>query len=240
MEPQWETLSPDLRIAVSLEHRFGTDAFLLSDFSLAKRRDRVVDLGAGCGIIPFLIYKMYCPKIIYGLEIQPSAFSLFSASVEASGLEEKVIPVLGDLREKVLSPDAFDLVTCNPPYQRASHGIHSPNGERSAARHELLATIEDVCKAAGRLLKTGGRLCICQRPERLCDAIEAMRKAGMEPKRLRFAAKEPGKAPWLFLLEGKKGASPFLRVEPTLYLYQGEEYTLELLQIYRKEQRDEG
>ena len=240
MEPQWENLSPDLRIAVSLEHRFGTDAFLLSDFASAKRKDQVADLGTGCGIIPLLLYKMYHPKIIYGLEIQSAAVSLFSASVKACGLEGRVIPVLGDLREKALFPDTFDLVTCNPPYQKASHGIISPKTERSAARHELLATLKDVCFSAKRLLKTGGRLCICQRPERLCDAMEAMRQAGIEPKRLRFVAKEPGKAPWLFLLVGKKGVAPFLRVEPALYLYEGEALSPALLQIYRKEHRDEG
>ena len=44
--------------------------------------------------------------------------------------------------------------------------------------------------------------------ERLTDYLCAMRAAKIEPKRLRFAARREGKAPWLFLLEGKRGRNP--------------------------------
>ena len=46
----------------------------------------------------------------------------------------------------------------------------------------------------------------------------SMREGGIEPKRLRFVAQRPGKAPWLFLLEGKKGRKPGLIVENELYI----------------------
>ena len=45
-----------------------------------------------------------------------------------------------------------------------------------------------------------------------------MKKSGIEPKRLRFVSKNPESAPWLFLLEGKKGSKPFMQVEPQLYI----------------------
>ena len=87
------------------------------------------------------------------------------------------------------------------------------------ARHETACTIEDICQKAARLLKFGGRLCFCQRPERLCDVLCAMRSAGIEPKRLQMVSKNSQTAPWLFLVEGKKGAKPFLQVEPAFLLY---------------------
>ena len=93
--------------------------------------------------------------------------------------------------------------------------------------------MEDVCKTAARLLKFGGRLCICQRPERLADAVCAMRAYKIEPKRLRFAAKNPETPPWLFLLEGKLGAKPFLQVEPPLSAMNPDgSFTNEMLKIY--------
>ena len=92
--------------------------------------------------------------------------------------------------------------------------------------------MEDVCNAAARLLKYGGRLCLCQRPERLADVISAMRAADIEPKRLRFVAKTPSSAPWLFLLEGKKGSKPFMQVEPVLSVYDGDEFSAEMSRIY--------
>ncbi len=76
---------------------------------------------------------------------------------------------------------------------------------------------------------------MCQRPERLCDVLEAMRQNGIEPKRLRFVHQRPDTAPWLFLAEGKKGAKPFLQVEKP-FLIEGEGgFSRELLDLYGKE-----
>ena len=68
--------------------------------------------------------------------------------------------------------------------------------------------------AASRLLKNGGRFCICHRPERLADLLSGLRACSLEPKRLRLLLAAPGDAvPWLVLCEAKKGAGPGLQME---------------------------
>lgn len=79
---------------------------------------------------------------------------------------------------------------------------------------------------------SGGRLCVCNRPERLSDVIFAMKSNNIEPKRIRFVSKNPDEAPWLFLIEGKKGSKPFMKVEPQLYIRSGEGFSEELQKIY--------
>ena len=97
-----------------------------------------------------------------------------------------------------------------------------------------MCSIEDVCKAAAKLLQFGGRLCVCQRPERLLDVLEAMRQEKIEPKRVRFVQKRGDTAPWLFLAEGRKGAKRFLKVEPPLLIQdENGEFSPELKKIYR-------
>lgn len=229
-----EKLSDTLSICVTPDHKFGTDAFLLADFARARCRDKIVDLGTGCGIIPLILYKKFSPNIIYGLDIQPKAIRQFQHTVSFCHLEGKVIPLEGDLKEvKGLLPfDTFDIVTCNPPYKIADTGILSERNSHQIARHEILCTIFDVCRTASKLLKTGGKLCLCQRPERLADVITAMRENNIEPKRLRMVAKNEKTAPWLFLMEGKKGSAPYMDVDPTLTVMEGEGFTQEMLKIY--------
>ena len=67
-----EKLSDDLSICVTKDHRFGTDAFLLSDFAHVRRKDLACDLGTGCGIIPLLWFRnrSEAPKKAYGVDIQ--------------------------------------------------------------------------------------------------------------------------------------------------------------------------
>ena len=54
-EFSFELLDNNIEICVSKEHKFGTDAFLLADFAKPRHKDKVCDLGTGCGIIPMLI-----------------------------------------------------------------------------------------------------------------------------------------------------------------------------------------
>lgn len=94
--------------------------------------------------------------------------------------------------------------------------------------------MEQVCGAASRMLRFGGRFCLCYRPERLSQLLCALTQASLEPKRLRMVQKDPQSPPWLVLCEGKKGAKPFLQVLPPLFIRGQEEggFSKELIRIY--------
>ena len=231
----FEKLGESCEICVTKEHTFGTDAFLLADFAKARHKDIVCDLGTGCGIIAVLMRLRYEPKQVYGVDIQPQAIEQFELTVSRSGLKE-TYPLLMDL--KALTNDAplgrCDLVTCNPPYKAAKAGIESELSAHKIARHEILCNISDVCAAGNKLLKYGGRLCLCYRPERLAVVMCAMRDNDIEPKYLRFVSKSPSDAPWLFLIEGRKGGGSFMQVLPQLYIRGSGGISPELAQIYGK------
>lgn len=234
MEYQMEALGRGVVACVTRNHRFGTDAFLLAAYAQASPRDVACDLGTGCGIIPLLWLKEKPPREVWAVDIQKQAISQLEAALEYIGPKGCIKPLCADLRELDLPAAYFDLVTCNPPYKVLGAGLLSELESERIARHEVLCTIVEVCQAAARLLRVGGRLCLCQRPERLLDTLEAMRQAGVEPKQVRFVQKRGDTAPWLFLVRGKRGARPGLRVEKPL-LIQGEGrdgFSRELLDIY--------
>ena len=214
-----EDISESLRLIVSDRHTFGTDALLLASFSAPRPGDRMCDFGAGCGIIPFCWLSEGATHV-HAVELQEDACEMLRRSVALNGLEDRFTLVCADLREPpaVLQPNSFDLITMNPPYTPLGSGLLSADEAARVARHETNLTPEELCASAAKLLKFGGRFCLCQRPERLTDYLCAMRNAKIEPKRLRFAAVREGKAPWLFLLEGKRGRRPGLTVEPELRL----------------------
>ena len=172
----FEALGDRIKLCVSPEHKFGTDAFLLSDFAAPRRKDRACDLGTGCGIVALAWYRTEetRPRQSYGVDIQPQAIDQLTITVRENDLEGQVVPVLADLTDRSALPEgqSFDVVTCNPPYKIEGRGILSETGSDQIARHETACTIDDVCRAAAWLLRFGGRCCICQRPERLPDVME--------------------------------------------------------------------
>ncbi len=212
----FEELGKGFKVCVSQEHRFGTDAFLLADFAKPRHKDKVCDYCTGCGIIAMIMQRNFQPAKIYALEIQQKAYEQLRLSAKESGALN-VEAVLGDLKEW-RSPEALDLITCNPPYKISGTGAKNDSDAVSIARHEMMCTIQDVCAAAAKNLRFGGRLCVCNRPERLSDVIMAMRENGIEPKRLRTVHKNPETAPWLILVEGRRGGNNFIQIEKPLYV----------------------
>ncbi len=231
----YERLSDDIRIAVSPEHTFGTDAVILSHFAQIKPRDNALDMGTGCGIIPFLWLRNNKINKVSCLDIQQDAYDQVCRSISENALEGRLTAYHCDLREinSVFDAEQFSLVTMNPPYKPVGTGIESLDESARIARHEVCCNIEDAVKAAVYLLKYSGRFCMCHRPERLVDTLEIMRKYKLEPKRLRFVQDREGEQPFLFLIQGQKGAKPFLRVEPQLIIKkENGRFTDEMIEIY--------
>ncbi len=214
-----EYIDGSLQLIVSDSHTFGTDALLLAAFSAPKRKNKVCDFGTGCGIIPFYWLREGVESV-HAVEIQSLACDQLKRSIEINQLKERFFLYHSDLRELKgkLPEGTFDLITMNPPYTAEGHGIKSRSDADKIARHETNLELTDVFVSASKLLKFGGRMCICLRPERLTEAMMGMREAKLEPKRLRFVSQRDGKAPWLFLLEGKKGRNPGLTVEKELHI----------------------
>ena len=86
------------------------------------------------------------------------------------------------------------------------------------ARHDLECTLDDVCRAAASLLRFGGRFCMCLPPERLCDAVELMRKCSLSRNASDSPNTRRATSPTLCLCEGRRGGKPSLAVLPDIVL----------------------
>lgn len=230
-----EDLGEGVGVVVSKQHTFGTDAMLLASFANPKRNDIACDFGSGCGIIPFLWLRDGKCKEITAIEIQENGCNQMLRSSELNETD-KITILNRDLKEiDDLKAGSFDLVTMNPPYKIENGGIKNDEEYATIARHETFCNMNDIAKSAARLLRFGGKLCICHRPERVFDAMFAMRENGIEPKTLRFVSKKGDTQPWLVLIEGKRGAKNGLKVEKNLVAYNDDgTLTDEMLSITEK------
>lgn len=225
-----------IKMYVSEDHRFGTDAFLLAYNAGIRSTSVVCDLCTGCGIIPLIFCKNAKPQLIYAVDIQEEAVALLQKTVDENGLQNLVQPITADLRslsQNVIAYESVDIVTANPPYMTGGSGFTKESEAQAIARHELMCSIDDVCAAAAKLLKYGGYLKMCHRPERLSDVINAMRSHNIEPKSITFVFNSINDRPWLFLVSGKKGAAPGMIVEKPMILRNDDKsYTEEYSKIY--------
>lgn len=214
---------------------FGIDAVLLSDFANVRKKEKVVDLGTGTGIIPLLIYAKYSPIEIVGIEIIEEVADMARRSVALNNLDEKIKIYNMDIKNcfDYIGINKYDVVVSNPPYKKADTGLINPKDKKAISRHEILINLEELIYSASRLLKGGGRFYMIHRPERLNEIILLLNKYKLVPKRLRFIHSHTSKSPRMVLVESSKSGGEFLKIEPPLFVYNDDgSYTDEILKIY--------
>ena len=138
---------------------FGVDAVFLSDFARVKPGETVLDMGTGNGIFPILLSAKTKGKKFTGLEIQAETAEMARRSVLYNHLEDRVEIVTGDIKEAadIFKPAFFDVITTNPPYMLAEHGLRNTDDAKAAARHEVLCSLDDILRESMRLLQDKGR-----------------------------------------------------------------------------------
>lgn len=185
---------------------FSTDALLLGHFTEVRKRDRILDMCAGNGVIPLLLSDKG-NNVITGVEIQPQLVNMAVRSVQYNHLEDRITMVEMDINALIqaYSPAQFDLITCNPPYFKANQTNQHQLEAHKIARHEIYCTLDDCLRVSNHLLKEGGRVVMVHRAERMLDLFESMRHYRIEPKRLHMIFSKPGKAAQTIVVEGRKG-----------------------------------
>ncbi|RJR14949.1 MAG: tRNA1(Val) (adenine(37)-N6)-methyltransferase [Nitrospiraceae bacterium] len=218
-------------------YRFSIDAVLLENYISAKRLHKGVELGAGSGIISILLAsRLKGPKII-AVEVQGPLAERARRNVSLNNLDDRIEIVANDMRalKKMFPANTFDFVFSNPPFRKPKTGRLSIYEERAVARHEIEITLPDLIKTASYLLKHSGRFYLIYHPFRLAELVELLRKARLEPKRMRFVHSKEGDEAKMVLIEAVKGSGTWLKIDPPLYLYEkGNEYTLEMKAILNR------
>ena len=195
----------------------GEDSLALASFATLRPGWPVCDLGCGGGTLLLLLARRESSLSLTGIERLPGPAETARRNLAQNGLSGRI--VTGDLRDRSLLPnEGFSLAVSNPPYFPVGTGRDTASPTRQLARQEAACTLEEVCRAAARLLKTGGRFCLCLPPRRLAEALALLEGAGISPKRLQLVQHRPGRAPFLVLLEGRRGGRPGLEVLSTRML----------------------
>ena len=197
-------------------YRFSIDAVFLSEFVTIKPGDVVVDLGTGCGVIPLILLLTKPVGYAFGLEIQKELAHQAARNAVINGFKDKMAVILGDIKHPSISKKSADVVICNPPYRKVKSGRINPDMQRAIAKHELMASVDDILHAARNMLRKKGRLAMIYPAERLVGLVARMRRFTLEPKRIQINYPDLKSRAKLALVEASLGARPGLEILPPL------------------------
>ncbi len=202
-------------------YRFSSDAIILSRFA-PKTSGLIADFCAGSGIVGIHYFALLkeCGFVnentqIDEFELQETLADMCRRSIEYNSLEKHIKcynTALQDIGNEF--NNKYSLILCNPPYKKVNSGEKNLQDHISVCRHEICITLEEITKIASKKLKNGGKLCICQKSERLTDLLVALRNSGLEPSEIQFVTAGENGKPYLVLVEATKGKRPQLKILP--------------------------
>ncbi len=223
-------------------YRFSVDAVLVAHFVEVREKERILDLGTGCGIIMLILLYRLAAKIgeIVGIEVQQNLADLAKKNLQVNDFQNCCRIVEGDIKNlaSLVKPESFDTVVCNPPFYGHGSGRRSANLEARLARHQILANLDDFLLASSLAVKNKGSVYCIYPAEQIGTFITLLNKYRLVVKKLRFIYSYPQAQhnARLVLIECRKNGGSGTQVLAPLYIYQNKngDFTEEMQSFYQK------
>lgn len=221
-------------------YRFSVDALLAAHYKIPKKGARVLDLGAGSGIISLILSYRFKDRGIQvvGLERQVELAAMAQKSISENGYTDMCSLEQGDLRNiaDIFEPESFDQIVSNPPFFPLGRGRTSTNEQAYQARHHVAGGLGDFLSATSRVLKNKGHAIFIYPADHLAEFIHYARKNRLEPKRMQaiYNYPEGENEARLFVIDCQKNGGLGMKVERPFYIYAEKNgaYSSKMLSLY--------
>lgn len=153
------------------------DSVFLAAAVHTKDRQKVLDVGCGAGSVGLCILSKKQNIYLIGIDIQRDVVDLARQNSLLNQCVDKSKFIHNSIKtEKEIDNYCFDHVVMNPPYLEAGTHSPSPNSIKATSHGEDASTLEDWIKYAHKKLKSGARLTLIHRADRLDDVIHTLVK----------------------------------------------------------------
>lgn len=228
----------DLRLIQNAEgYCFTSDSVLLSNSVKAKKTDKILDVGAGSGIISILLAGKMGYGAVTALEIQQCMASLARRNVEMNGLSDKINVVNTALQEfvKNVPAECFDVIVSNPPYKKPTAGEMDKNETRAISKYELRLSLDELIENVRRLLKFKGKFYMVHRADRMAECIYKLKKNSLEPKVMTLVYPKAMKTPDVVIYECVKCGAEGVKINSLIVYDENGDLTKDAKKMYSKD-----
>ena len=209
-------------------YSFGIDSILLADFAKMKRNKKLLDIGAGNGILSMMANSLYNLSEVFAVEIQGQKAKILEKNLSLNSIENIKI-INKDLNDIDFPINSLDYIITNPPYYKYEGNIANKDEEFLISRQEIYLTLDHIFAFANKTLKDKGKLFMIHKPERM---VEIFNKSGnIKPKIVQFVSSTFDTKPQFILIEFVKNAKDGIKIEDPIIIYKDGSYTDQVKKI---------
>ncbi len=210
---------------------YNSDSVFLYDFiSSFHPKGKVLDVGAGCGVVGLLVARDN-PKVALEAVEKQEAF-IFYAQTNA-----RVNNIAYKLHEgNFLDLDEnkkYDYIISNPPFYHDG-ASRSEDEMLFNARYNINLPLKDFFKKVSRLLKPQSHFIFCYDAAQFGLICAELDKVKLKVVDVRFVHPKIDKKASLVMLHVRNGSKALMKVWPPLVSFEGKEFSQEVQNIYKK------
>ncbi len=135
--------------------KVGTDGVLLGAWVQPENACRILDVGAGSGLIALILAQHSTAQVV-GVEFDALAAEQALENVQRSPWSDRIRIVHADFR--TFKDEPFDLIVSNPPFFK--NALQAPSQMRNHARHDVTLSYKELIVKAESMLSPVGRLAV--------------------------------------------------------------------------------
>lgn len=210
---------------------YNSDSIFLYDFiSSFKPKGRVLDVGAGCGVVGLLVARDNEKVELESVEKQDIfvEYAAINARVNKIGYKIYKKDFL-EFEEEV----KYDYIISNPPFYHEG-ATKSQNEMLFHARYNVNLPLDKFFKKISRLLKPNSHFIFCYDASQFGVVCAELEKVKMRAVDVRFIHPKIDKTASLVMVHARNGSRSLMKIHEPLIVFEGEELSQSVQNIYKK------
>lgn len=210
---------------------YNSDSVFLYDFiDSFNPKGRVLDVGAGCGVVGLLVARDN-PKVqLEAVEKQASFIHYATTNARVNKIDYKMHQ--GNFLE-LEENEKYDFIVSNPPFYH--EGVtKSENEMLFHARYNVNLPLKDFFKKVSRLLKPQSHFIFCYDASQFGEICVELDKVKLRVVDVQFVHPKIDKKASLVMLHVRNGSKSMMKVWPPFISFEGDDFSSKAMNIYKK------
>ncbi|MCK9491095.1 MAG: methyltransferase [Sulfurimonas sp.] len=210
---------------------YNSDSIFLYDFiSSFNPKGRVLDVGAGCGIVGLLVARDNPKVMLEAIEKQEAFVEYATNNARVNKIDYKIHKkdFLDFEDEK-----KYDYIISNPPFYSDNISV-SKNDMLFNARYNINLPLRDFFKKVSQLLKPRAHFIFCYDASQFGLICAELERFKLRAVNVRFVHPKIDKGASLVMIHVRNGSSSLMNIQKPMVSFDGEEFTQEVKEIYKK------
>jgi len=210
---------------------YNSDSIFLYDFiNSFKPKGRVLDVGAGCGIVGLLVARDNQKVELEAVEMQDEFVYYATTNARVNSIDYKLH--IGDFLDFDTN-DKYDYIISNPPFYHDGAN-KSKNKMLSIARYNSNLPMGSFFKKVSQLLKPHSHFIFCYDVSEFTKICVELERVKLRVEDVVFVHPKRDRGASLVMIHARNGSKAFTKILSPFIVFDGDEFSQKAKEIYKK------